>query len=52
MRIEGGYIDRTVLKLFKGTHSWFDILGCSIYQGFKISKVKPQRYTRGVQGSR
>ena len=29
--IEGGYIYRTVLKLFKWTYSWFDIVGCSKY---------------------
>ena len=51
MGIEAGNIDRTVLKLFKGTHGWFDIeLGCSKYQGFKMSKVKSQRYTWGVHG--
>ena len=27
--IDGGCIDRTVLKLFKGRHSWFDIVECS-----------------------
>ena len=27
--IDGGYIDRTELKLFKGRRSWFDIVECS-----------------------
>ena len=40
--IDGGYIDRTVLKLFKGTHNGFDTVDCSKQQGFKLSKVKSQ----------
>ena len=49
--IEGGYIYRTALKLFKWTYSWFDIVARMLkILGIQNIQRKTQPYTWGVQG--